>query len=87
MFALIGPKCYDVSWRELEQRVWIAAARLHRRCASPCPRSWASRRQSIHHWIKTAPVLTAGNHVRIARTFPGGAESRARPEGGLDFFC
>jgi DNA excision repair protein ERCC-3 len=26
VFALIGPKRYDVPWRELEQRAWIAAA-------------------------------------------------------------
>ncbi len=26
VFALIGPKCYEVPWRELEQRGWIASA-------------------------------------------------------------
>ena len=26
VFALIGPKRYDVPWRDLEQRPWIAAA-------------------------------------------------------------
>ena len=30
VFALIGPKKYDVPWRELEQQGWIADGDLHR---------------------------------------------------------
>ncbi|WP_201367404.1 hypothetical protein [Dictyobacter formicarum] len=29
VFSLIGPKKYDVPWRELEQQGWIATAECH----------------------------------------------------------
>ncbi|HAE82822.1 MAG TPA: helicase, partial [Ktedonobacter sp.] len=29
VFSLIGPKKYDVPWRELERQGWIATAECH----------------------------------------------------------
>ena len=67
VFSLIGPKKYDVPWRELEQRGWIAEARCAMKCASRCRNlcAWSmpsrSSAVSIALPARTRPRMTSSS--------------------------
>ena len=65
VFALIGPKKYDVPWKELEKQGWIATAACHE-IRLPMPRgarAWRTR------WPSSASSTASPPRTRQARTW------------------
>ena len=50
VFSLIGPKKYDVPWRELETQGWIAEATLHRNPRRLAESTSASMEYAVAEW-------------------------------------
>ena len=86
VFSLIGPKKYDVPWRELETQGWIAEATCTEvRVALPEPAADGVRRRragatSTASPARTRPRTTSSAELLDRYARPAGARHRPVPE-------
>ena len=81
VFSLIGPKKYDVPWRDLEARGWIAEGHLHRgalsRCRSALRMEYAAARAALRSsgWPRENPGQAGTLTKRMHRPSQGRANA------------
>lgn len=62
VFSLIGPKCFDIPWKVLEKKGWIAGAKCHE-LRAPLPLE--SRREYVMAPPKTQYRIASENPIKL----------------------